>query len=198
MALRGEYCMAMLGVAGEDGLEAGFELLPGGVLGLGAGEGIEAAGLDAVDELFGLADGGDEVEPAAGDVQVVAEAEDAIADGIAIVMVVEQPAVYLGVAQCRLNLQNFHFAILIGSGCGMTMACVRAVWWGIVFCRWESDRQCEGNTSELCGSFGRIFVSAVVLVGTASWSFVAGFVVLLLVLAGELVRWSRSDVEHVG
>jgi hypothetical protein len=45
-------------------------------------------------------------------VEVVAEAEDAIADGIAIVMVVEEPAVYLGVAQCRLNLGDFHSAIL--------------------------------------------------------------------------------------
>ncbi len=31
------------GGAGEEGLEFGFELLPGGVLGFGAGEGVEAA-----------------------------------------------------------------------------------------------------------------------------------------------------------
>ena len=58
------------GGAGEEGLEFGLELLPGGVLGFGAGEGVEAAGLDAVDELLGLAVGRDEVVPAAGDVGV--------------------------------------------------------------------------------------------------------------------------------
>ena len=136
--------MAIFELAGEDGLEAGLELLPGGVLGLGAGEGVETAGFDAVNELFGLADGGDEVEPAAGDVEVVAEAEDAIADGIAIVMVVEEPAVDLGVAQCRLNLENFHVAILIG-WVGMTMVGA----WGIVvariFCTWEQTANVRGT-----------------------------------------------------
>jgi hypothetical protein len=79
MALRGEYCMAMRVCAAEHGGERGFELLPGGVFGAGAGEGVEAAGLDAVDELARLAGiGGDEVEPAAGDVaHGGVEAEDA-------------------------------------------------------------------------------------------------------------------------
>ncbi len=52
MALRGEYCMAMVVAAGEHGVEGGVEFLPGGVLGFGAGEGVEAAGFDAVDQFL--------------------------------------------------------------------------------------------------------------------------------------------------
>ena len=44
-----------VGCAGEEGLELGLELLPGGVDGFCAGEGVELEGLDAVDEFFGLA-----------------------------------------------------------------------------------------------------------------------------------------------
>ena len=49
----------------EEELEFLLEFLPGGVGVLGAGEGVELAGLDAVDELAGFAFSGDEVEPAA-------------------------------------------------------------------------------------------------------------------------------------
>ena len=103
MALRGEYCMAMVVGAVEHGFEFLLELLPGGVCVFAAGEGVELAGLDAVDELAGFAFGGDEVEPAAGDEAVFVEAEDAIGDGVAVVVVVEEPAVELVLAERGLN-----------------------------------------------------------------------------------------------
>ncbi len=49
MALRGEYCMATVSEPIEQGFEPLFELLPAGVLVFLAGEGVELAGLDAVD-----------------------------------------------------------------------------------------------------------------------------------------------------
>ena len=95
--------MAIVGGAVEHGFEFLLELLPGGVGVFAAGEGVELAGFDAVDELAGLAFGGDEVEPAAGDEAVLVEAEDAVGDGIAMVVVVEEPAVEVLLAQGRLN-----------------------------------------------------------------------------------------------
>ena len=57
------------------------------------GEGIEFEGLDAVNEFLGLAVGGDEVIPAAGDEALGVETEDAAGDGVAVVMVIEEPAI---------------------------------------------------------------------------------------------------------
>ena len=56
-----------------------------------------------MDELAGFAFGGDEVEPAAGDEGVWVEAEDAIGDGVAVVVIIEEPAVEVVFAQGRLN-----------------------------------------------------------------------------------------------
>ena len=68
-------------VGGEHLLEAVEQLLPSGVLFLGAGEGVEVAGLDFVDQLAGLTLGGNEIVPAAGDHQAFGKAEDAVSDG---------------------------------------------------------------------------------------------------------------------
>jgi hypothetical protein len=46
-----------------------------------------------VDELLRLAVGWDEVEPAAGDEGMLVEPKDAVGDRIAVVVVVEEPAV---------------------------------------------------------------------------------------------------------
>ncbi len=96
------------GGAGEEFFEVGFELLPGGVFEFGAGEGVEFAGLDAMDELFGLAGGGDEVVPAAGDEGGLVEAQDAVGEGVAVVMVVEEPAVKFIFAECGLDGFEVH------------------------------------------------------------------------------------------
>ena len=97
--------------AGEHGLKAGGELLPAGVERLGAGQRVEAALLDAMDELARLALGGNEVVPAAGDVGLCVEAEDVRGDGVAVVMVVKEPAVEAGVAESRLDRVEIHTGI---------------------------------------------------------------------------------------
>ena len=100
------------GGAVEHGFELVLELLPGGVGVLGAGEGVELAGLDAMHELAGFAVGGDEVIPAAGDEAVLVEAEDAVCDGVAMVVVVKEPAVELVLAERGLNRRKIHGFIL--------------------------------------------------------------------------------------
>jgi hypothetical protein len=56
-----------------------------------------------MDELARLACGGDEVVPAAGDVRLGIEAQDASGDGVAVMVVVKEPAVEAGFAQMRLE-----------------------------------------------------------------------------------------------
>ena len=113
----------------EEELEFLLELLPGGVGAFAAGEGVELAGLDAMDELARLAFGGDEVEPAAGDEAVLVEAEDAIGDGVAVVVVVKEPAVEVVLAQGGLNGGEIHVHYLSFRGGGAPCAnrCRRAV-----------------------------------------------------------------------
>ena len=115
MALLGEYCMAMRLAPPSMASRPDGQFLPAGVEALGAGERVEPALLDAMHELARLAGGGDEVVPAAGDVGLGIEAEDAFADGVAVVMVVEKPAVVAGVAQRRLNCVQVHRGILVDS-----------------------------------------------------------------------------------
>ena len=59
-------------------------------------------------QLARLAGGGDVVVPAAGDVGFGVEAEDALADGVAMVVIVEEPAVVAGVTEGRLNRVQVH------------------------------------------------------------------------------------------
>jgi hypothetical protein len=87
----------------EHGLEGGFQLLPGGVEALRAGEGVELAGFDAVHELAGVAFGGDDVVPAAADQAVVGEAEDGGGEWVAVMVVVEEPGVDTCFAQGSLD-----------------------------------------------------------------------------------------------
>ena len=61
-----------------------------------------------MDQLLRLALRRDEIEPASGDVGVRIEAEDAVGEGVAVVMVVEEPAVEVLVAQGRLNCLKVH------------------------------------------------------------------------------------------
>ena len=59
--------------------------------------------LDAMHKLARLASGGNEVVPAAGDVGLGIEAEDMRRDGIAVMVIVEEPAVERGFAQSSLD-----------------------------------------------------------------------------------------------
>ena len=56
----------------------------------------------------GVAVGGDEIEPAASDVHAGVEAEDAVGEGVAVVMVVEEPGVEAGLAQGGLDGGDVH------------------------------------------------------------------------------------------
>ena len=85
-----------------------MQFLPTGILRLGAGERVESALLDAVHQLARLARGGNEVVPAASDVGVLVEREDVLGDGIAVVVVVKEPAVERGVAKGGLDLVEVH------------------------------------------------------------------------------------------
>ncbi len=108
MALRGEYCMAMRFHGPSIAVEAGFQLLPGGVDPLGPGQGVELIRLDAMDELAGAALGGNDVVPAAADQSLIGEAEDGGGERIAMVMVVEQPRIDAGALQRRLDSFEVH------------------------------------------------------------------------------------------
>jgi len=85
-----------------------MKFLPTRILSFAAGQRVQAALLDAVHELTRLARRGNEVVPAARDVGLRVEAKDARGDGIAMVMVVEEPAVKGGVAQSGLDLVEIH------------------------------------------------------------------------------------------
>ena len=61
-----------------------------------------------MDELAGGAGGGDEVEPAAADEGVFVQAEDAVGDGVAMVVVVKEPAVQVLTAQRGLQGVQVH------------------------------------------------------------------------------------------
>jgi hypothetical protein len=111
--LHGDLCRA-----GEHGLEFGFELLPGGVFGFGAGEEVEFVGLDAVDEFLRLALGGDEVVPAAGDV-AAGDSQDAVGEVVAVVVVVEEPAVEIIFAEGGLDGGEVHGGGASGLGDGV-------------------------------------------------------------------------------
>ena len=72
------------------------------------GSGSRRPCFDAMHQLARLACGGNEVVPAACDVQLSAQPEDAVGDGVAVVVIVEEPAVELGVAQSGLNGFEVH------------------------------------------------------------------------------------------
>src|ERR1700721_4727969 len=61
-----------------------------------------------MDELARIALGGDVVVPAARDVCLEVEAEDGCGDGVAVVVVVEEPAVEAGVAKGGLDRFKVH------------------------------------------------------------------------------------------
>ena len=64
--------------------------------------------LDAVHQLHRFALGRDDVEPAAGDHHLLRQAEHVIGDGIAVMVIVEEPAIVVAVAQRSLNFGKIH------------------------------------------------------------------------------------------
>ena len=92
----------------EHRLQGVEQLLPSGILALAAGQGIEMAGFDFVDQLYRFALRRNQVKPAARDHQPCWQTEHAIGDGIAMMVVVEQPRVDVAFAQRRLNGSEVH------------------------------------------------------------------------------------------
>ena len=91
-----------------------MQFLPTGIEGFGAGQCVEAALLNAVHELARLAGGGNEVVPAARDVRFWVEREDLRGDGIAMMVIVEEPAVERGFAQSGLDGVEIHTGMIRG------------------------------------------------------------------------------------
>lgn len=61
---------------------------------------------------------GNVVVPAAGDVGVLVEAQDARGEGIAVMVVVKQPAVEAGLAESGLHSVEFHREMITAGGSG--------------------------------------------------------------------------------
>ena len=61
--------------------------------------------LDAMHQLHRLAVGGDQVKPAAGGEAVGRQSQHAVGDGVAMMMVVKEPALVMAVAQGSLNIR---------------------------------------------------------------------------------------------
>ncbi|HEY6541047.1 MAG TPA: hypothetical protein VIZ18_08925, partial [Ktedonobacteraceae bacterium] len=66
--------------------------------------------LNAMYQLARLTRRGHEVVPTPRDVQAFAQSEDAVGDGIVMVMVVKEPAVELGLSQSFLNCLKLHIS----------------------------------------------------------------------------------------
>src|ERR1035437_7459647 len=84
-----------------------------------------------MDEFARLACGGDEVVPAARDVRFGVQAQDVGGDGVAVMMIVKQPAVYGGLAESGLDRFSIHGrmirrqnALLLRYSYGDLAACV--------------------------------------------------------------------------
>ncbi len=90
---------------------------------LGAGQRVEAGLLDAVHQLARLARGGHKVVPAPRDVRLFVETQNAPGDGVAVMVVVKEPAVMASLAYGCLNCLNVHTRhdTRPGQGVGMTI-----------------------------------------------------------------------------
>ncbi len=64
--------------------------------------------LDAMHQLHRLAVGGNQIEPATGGETVGRQSQNAVGDGIAMMMVVKEPAFVVAVAQGSLNFGEIH------------------------------------------------------------------------------------------
>ena len=74
------------------------------------GSGSSRPTFDAVHQLARLAGRGHEVIPAPRDVQPFAQPEDAVRDGITMMMVVEEPAIEPGLTQSFLDRIELHIS----------------------------------------------------------------------------------------
>src|SRR5437868_2190323 len=83
-------------------------LLPCQIEMIRAGQGIEMSWLNTMVQLCRFAIRREEVVPAPGDMKAGGQPQNAVPDGVAIVMVVKKPRVNLAFAKGRLNLLQAH------------------------------------------------------------------------------------------
>ena len=88
--------------------ECGRLFLPAGVMNDLAGQRGEDIGFDAVGQADGVAFSWDEIVPAPGDRLRGFETENAVSDGVAAVVVEEEPSIQALLAEGRLNLSDAH------------------------------------------------------------------------------------------
>src|SRR5438046_4861038 len=103
----------------EHGLDLLKQLLPPRIEVLRAGQTVEMSGLDSVDQLDRLSACGDQVEPSPRNHQAIRQSKDAIGDGIAVMMIVKQPAVDIELAKGGLNGGKVHGQISILNNCSV-------------------------------------------------------------------------------
>src|SRR5437867_9277658 len=105
----------------EHGLDLLKQLLPPRIEVLRARQTVEMSGLDSVDQLDRLSACGDQVEPSPRNHQAIRQSKDAIGDGIAVMMIVKQPAVDIALAQGGLNGGKVHGQIsILTTGAGLS------------------------------------------------------------------------------
>src|SRR5580658_8268195 len=83
-----------------------MEFFPAAINELLPREGVERTLFDSVNQLSRFALRRNEVEPTTGGESIRPEAEDASRDGIAVVMIVKEPAVHFAGAELGLNCLN--------------------------------------------------------------------------------------------
>src|SRR5438128_11354359 len=103
----------------EHRLDLRNRLLPLSIEVLRAGQAVEMSGLDSVDQLDRLSACGDQVEPSPRNHQASRQSKDAIGDGIAVMMIVKQPAVDIALAQGGLNSGKVHEQTSILNNCSV-------------------------------------------------------------------------------
>src|ERR1017187_10396072 len=89
-------------------LQAGGQFLPTGVESLGARQRVQPALFYSMHQLARLARGGHKVVPAGRDVRLLVQAQNVRGDGVAVMMVVKEPAVKVGFADGGLNRLKVH------------------------------------------------------------------------------------------
>ena len=93
---------------GQHRLQLLEQLLPAGILVFLAGKGIEVSGLNLVHQFDRFAFGRNQIKPAPRHHQAGRHSKHAIGNGIAMVMVAEQPGVNVAFAQRRLDGSKVH------------------------------------------------------------------------------------------
>src|SRR5437667_12781856 len=93
------------------------KFLPPGIYALRARQTVEMASLDLVDQLGRITAREDQIETSPGNHQGIRQSKDAISDGVPVMMVVKQPAVYIALAQGGLNSGKGHEKTSILNNC---------------------------------------------------------------------------------